>query len=153
MTATAHALVGGAIASSVQNPVLGITFSAISHPFLDMIPHWDFGWGWKKKTKLKLFIEGSSDLLLGVILAYFIFGQNINPWYFLGCVFASVAWDIAETPYWFLGWKFPPFGWIYKIQSAMQGKAKDMETGILTQVVTVGVLVLILQTAAVAASY
>lgn len=145
MTATAHALVGGAIAASIQNPVLGITLSALSHPVLDLIPHWDFGWGWKKKTKLKLFLEACFDLLLGTFLAYLIFGQYTNIWYFLACVFASEVWDILEAPYWFFNWRFPPFGWIYKIQSQMQGKTKTVFEGILTQVVTVGVIVLILQ--------
>ena len=146
MTATAHALVGGAIAASVQNPILGITLSAASHPFLDMIPHWDFGWGWKKKTKLKLFIQASGDLLLGSGLAYLFFGSSTPFWYLVACIFASELWDIMEIPYWFFNWRFPPFGWIYKIQSAMQGKTKTVFEGILTQVVAVGLVFLLLQT-------
>jgi hypothetical protein len=146
MTATAHALVGGAIAASVHNPALGITLSAASHPFLDMIPHWDFGWGWREKTKIKLFIEAAGDLILGFIIAYFLFGQFVpNFWYFAACVFVSEMWDMAEAPYWFLNWKFPPFSWIYSIQSKMQGKTKTMEMGIATQVVTIVLLVFVLQ--------
>lgn len=146
MTATAHALVGGAVAASIHNPILGLTISAASHPFLDMIPHWDFGWGWRKKTKKLLFIEAAGDLIFGFILAYLIFGQFVpNFWYFAGCVFVSEMWDMAEAPYWFLNWKFPPFSWIYNIQSKMQGKTKTMEMGIVTQVITVVLLVFILQ--------
>src|SRR4030088_1893055 len=90
MTATAHAIVGGAVAASVQNPVLGLTISAASHPFLDMVPHWDFGWGWRKKTKLLLFAEAAGDLILGFVLAYLVFGQFVtNFWYFFACVFAA----------------------------------------------------------------
>ncbi len=144
MTATAHALVGGAIAASIPDPVIGITLALVSHPLLDMVPHWDFGWGWRKKTKLKLFIQGSLDLILGTILAYLLFGRNINFWYFLSSVFASELWDLLEIPYWFFNWKFPPFGWIYKMQSSIQGKAK-LPWGILTQVASVMALVLILQ--------
>lgn len=145
MTATAHALVGGAIAASVQNPPLGIALSAASHPLLDMIPHWDFGWGWKKKTKLKLFLQAGLDLGVGVILAYLIFGQFVhNLWYFLACVLASEVWDMMEAPFWFLNWKFPPFSTIYNIQSKMQGKAR-LPWGILTQVATVMVVVFLLQ--------
>ncbi|MBI2022907.1 hypothetical protein HYS97_03610 [Candidatus Daviesbacteria bacterium] len=146
MTATAHALVGGAIAASVKDPVLGITLSALSHPLLDLIPHWDFGWGWKKKSKLTLFVQASFDLILGVVLAYIFFGQGVNPWYFLACVFVSEVWDILEAPYWFFNWRFPPFSWIYNIQSKFQGRTKTMGMGILTQVVTISLLVLILQT-------
>jgi membrane-bound metal-dependent hydrolase YbcI (DUF457 family) len=52
MTATAHALIGGAIAASIPNPALGLPLAAISHPLVDMIPHWDFGLGWRKKKKV-----------------------------------------------------------------------------------------------------
>ena len=134
MTATAHALVGGAIAASIPNPLIGIPLAFISHPFIDMIPHWDFGWGWKKKTKIKLFLQASFDLLLCFFFAYFLLA-----------VFFSEVWDIMEAPYWFLGWKFPPFSWIYNFQSNMQGKTKTVSDGILTQVVTVAGLVLLLR--------
>ncbi|MBI2595164.1 hypothetical protein HYW46_00320 [Candidatus Daviesbacteria bacterium] len=142
MTATAHALVGGAIAASVKDPALGITLSAATHPFLDMIPHWDFGWGWKKKNKVTLFLQALFDLVLGFTLAYLLFGQNISFWYFTACVFASEVWDIMEAPYWFLNWRFPPFSWIYNVQSRMQGKLK-LPWGILTQVAAVVIIVLI----------
>lgn len=139
MTATAHALAGGAIAASVSNPILGVALSAVSHPLLDTIPHWDFGWGWRKKSKILLFTQASFDLILGLALAYFIFGQNVNTWYFLACVFVSEVWDVLEAPYWFFGWKFPPFGWIYKIQSRIQGKAR-LPWGIVNQAVAVGLI-------------
>ncbi|MBI2601111.1 hypothetical protein HYW42_04100 [Candidatus Daviesbacteria bacterium] len=145
MTATAHALVGGAIAASMQNPVLGITLSAVSHPLLDLIPHWDFGWGWRQKTKLRLFLEATFDLVFGFLLAYLLFGRNIDFWYFSAAVLASEIWDILEAPYWFFGWKFPPFGLIYKIQSSLQGKTKTMQVGILNQVLTVTGIVLVLR--------
>ncbi len=144
MTATAHALVGGAIAASIQNPVLGITLSAASHPFLDMIPHWDFGWGWREKSKQVLFLQAAADTIFGLILSYLLFGRNIPLWYFLTCVGVSIAWDIAEAPYWFLNWRRGPVVWIYKIQSNMQGKTKTMWGGILTQVVTVTIIILAL---------
>lgn len=146
MTATAHALMGGAIAASVNNPTLGITLSAMSHPILDMIPHWDFGWGWRKKSKPLLFAQATLDLALGIVLAYLIFGQFIhNYWYFLVCVFVSEVWDMMEAPYWFLNWKFPPFSTIYNIQSRIQGKAKNFTIGVLTQVATIMVAVFLLQ--------
>ena len=144
MTATAHALVGGAIAYSVQNPALGIPLSILSHPVLDMIPHWDFGWGWRKKTKLKLFCEASLDLTVGIVASYAVFGQFTNFYYFLACVLGSVLWDVLEIPYWFFNWRFPPFSTIYTIQHHIQGKAK-LPWGILTQVVTVGIFIIILQ--------
>lgn len=146
MTATAHALVGGAIAASVHNQPLGLALSAASHPLLDLIPHWDFGWGWRKKSKLTLFAQSVFDLGLGFLLAYLIFGRFIdNFWYFLGCVFVSEMWDMAEAPYWFFNWRFPPFSWIYNIQSRMQGRASSITMGILTQVASFLIIVWALQ--------
>lgn len=144
MTATAHAIVGGAIAASIPNPSLGITLATISHPLLDLVPHWDFGWGWKYKTKLRLFTQAVLDLSLGTILAYLIFGQYVDFGYFIACIFASEVWDILEAPYWFLNWHFPPFSYFYNVQSKLQGKAK-LPWGIFTQVVTVSLIILILQ--------
>ncbi|MBI4040057.1 hypothetical protein HY389_01740 [Candidatus Daviesbacteria bacterium] len=146
MTATAHALVGGAIAASVPDPTIGLTLSAASHPIMDLIPHWDFGWGWRSKTKVKLFAQASFDLALGFILAYFLFGRYTNNfWYFMAAVFASEIWDMLEAPYWFFNWRFPPFSWIYNIQHRLQGKVK-LPWGILTQVAVVIVVVIALQT-------
>lgn len=145
MTATAHALVGGAIAAAIPDPVLGISLSFTSHPILDMIPHWDFGRGWRMKTKIRLFTEGASDLILGVVFAYLLFGlSGVNIWYFLACVFVSELWDLAEIPYWFFNWRFAPFSTIYKFQSRIQGRAKDVSVGILTQVITIAVIVVVL---------
>lgn len=143
MTATAHALVGGAIASAISTPAIGITLSAASHPLLDMIPHWDAGWGWREKSKKKLFVEGTVDLAVGFALSYLIFGRSVPFWYFFTCVFASVVWDLFEIPYWFFKWDFVPFNWIYKFQSAIQGKAR-LPWGLLTQVVIVGLVVFVL---------
>lgn len=145
MTATAHALVGGAIAASIKDPVLGLSLAAASHPFLDMIPHWDFGWGWREKPKLRFFVESCFDLGLGLTLTFIFFGSNTPLWYLASCVFLSEVWDILEAPYWFLNWHFPPFSWVYNIQSKLQGKASSVMMGILTQVATVGVIILILQ--------
>lgn len=144
MTATAHALVGGAIAASIQNPALGIVFATASHPLLDMIPHWDFGRGWRNKSKQLFFAEGVFDVALGLALSYILFGRGVNPLYFFTVIFASLFFDLAQLPYWFLGWKFPPFSWVYKIQSKMQGRAA-LPWGIVTQVVIVVFVILLLK--------
>lgn len=143
MTATVHAMVGGAIATTtISNPALGMTIAFVSHPLLDIIPHWDFGWGWQKKTRIKFFLQSSADLLLGWGLAYVIFGQRVEFWYLAICILLSESWDILEAPYWFLSWRFPPFSWVYNIQSKIQGKAK-LPWGIITQVATlIGLLLL-----------
>lgn len=146
MTATAHALIGGAIAASIPNPALGIPLAFGLHPITDMIPHWDFGIGWRTKNKFTLFLESSLDLLLGIVLAYFLFGKNVNPIYFLGCILASEIWDIMMMPYLLFNWKFAPFSTFYKMQHSLQTKAKmSLPWGLLTQVGTVLGLVLALR--------
>lgn len=144
MTATAHALVGGAIASTIPDPLLGITLAALSHPLLDMIPHWDEGLGWRNKNKIRLFAECSFDLSLGIILTFMLFGTGIDRIYLMLCILASVSWDILEAPYLILNWKFFPFNIFYKMQSKIQGRAKA-PFGILTQVATVLVIIVVLQ--------
>lgn len=150
MTITAHILVGGAIASAVPNPYIGIPLSLVSHHLLDIIPHWDEGWGWRQKPKLRLFAESFFDLALGLGVGYLMFVQsgffglktNLN--YFLICSFFAIAADLMEAPYLFLNWKFPPFSTFYNIQHQLQGKAR-LPWGVLTQVATVGAVVLVLK--------
>lgn len=144
MTATAHALMGGAIASTISNPELGLSLAFISHPLLDLIPHWDFAADWRTKNKVKLFLEASLDLSFGVLISYLLFGTNVNFWYFFGCIFVSEVWDMIEAPYWLLNWKFPPISWVYNVQSRMQGKAA-LPWGIITQIITITVATIFLQ--------
>ena len=137
MTATAHALVGGAIAASILNPSIGLPLAALSHPILDMIPHWDFGWGWKKKGKFKLFVQASFDLIFGIAITFLIFGRYTDNLYLISAIFLSEVWDILQMPYLLFGWKFFPFSAFYNFQHDINGKA-NLPWGILTQAVTVG---------------
>ncbi|MDO8618737.1 MAG: hypothetical protein Q7R49_02195 [Candidatus Daviesbacteria bacterium] len=145
MTATAHALIGGAIAAAISDPAIGLPLATLSHPIADMIPHWDFGLGWRKKTKFTLILEGSADLLLGVVASYLIFGGKAETWYLFTAIFLAEVWDLMQVPYWILNWKFPPFSTFYNFQHLINSKA-TLPWGILTQAATVGGLVLILRT-------
>lgn len=144
MTATAHALIGGAIASSLSNPALGISLAAISHPIVDMIPHWDFGVDWKKKSKALLFFQSAGDFIFGVVITFLIFGNTTNKLYLLICVLISESWDILQAPYWLFDWKFFPFSTFYEF-GHQTGKKATMLWGILTQAATVAGLVLVLR--------
>jgi hypothetical protein len=144
MTATAHALVGGAIAASIPDPALGISLALLSHPLLDMVPHWDFGKGWRNKNKLNFFLEGVFDLSVGLVLSFALFGSGVSPLYFLAVIFASLFFDLIQIPYWFFKWRFPPFSWAYRSQSVIQGHAK-LPWGILNQVIAVSGIVIFLK--------
>lgn len=144
MTATAHALIGGAIAASIQNPTIGLPLAALSHPIADMIPHWDFGSGWKKKTKLKLFTQACFDLTFGIAVTYFFFGKTTDNLYLFLAIFLSEVWDFLQMPYLLWGWKFP-FSTFYKFGHEINVQAR-LPWGILTQVASVTGLVLALRT-------
>ncbi len=146
MTATAHALVGGALAASFPNdPALGITLSAFSHPLLDIIPHWDFGLGWRKKAKILLFFQALGDLIFGIAVTFLFFGKTTNHLYLLLSILVSESWDIMQVPYWLFNWKFFPFSTFYDFQHIINKKAK-LPWGILTQAVTITGVVLALKT-------
>ncbi len=137
MTATVHAIVGGAIAASTpNNPALGISLAALSHPILDMVPHWDFGLGWKKKNKVVLFFESSADLIFGVVVTFLLFGKFTDNLYLMLAIFISESWDFMIMPYLLFNWKFPPFSTFYKVQHALNRRA-DIFWGVLTQAATV----------------
>lgn len=144
MTATTHALIGGAIAAAIPNPAIGIPLSAISHPIVDMIPHWDFGLGWKKKSKALIFFQSFGDLVLGVSLTFIIFGNTTNHLYLLISILISESWDILQMPYLLFNWKFFPFSAFYDFGHYTNRKAK-MPWGVLSQVATVIGLVLTLR--------
>ena len=110
-----------------------------------MIPHWDFGRGWRNKSKIIFLSEAVLDTLVGLFVTFLIFGSFVDIWYLLACIIASLLFDIAQLPYWFFNWHFPPFSWAYKVQSKMQGRAKTVLGGIMTQVATVGVVIFLLQ--------
>lgn len=136
MTATAHALVGGIIAASISNPAIGLPLAAASHPFLDMIPHWDFGIGWRKKDKFGLFIQSLLDLMFGLALTFILFGKFVDPIYLLSAIFMSEVWDIMMMPYLLLNWKFFPFSLFYRFGHTTN-KTLKLPWGILTQVAAV----------------
>ena len=146
MTATAHALVGGAIAASVANPAIGLPLAAFSHPLLDMIPHWDFGVGWKKKSKLRILTQSALDLYFGLLITYIIFGSRVEFVYLASAVFLSLVWDILMMPYLILKKKIQPFYLFYKIQSELNKNIR-LPWGILTQVGTVAAILLFLHIA------
>ena len=141
MTATTHALIAGFIASSVPNPEIGLPMVAFSHPILDMIPHWDFGIGWRKKTKFKLFIESFFDLWVGVLITYLIFAKTTDHLYLFAAIFLSEIWDLMLIPYLLFNWKFFPFSTFYDFGHKTNRHAK-LPWGIITQIASVALVAL-----------
>jgi len=141
MTATAHALVGAVIAAKVGNPALAYPAAVGSHFLMDLIPHWDTGIGWRKKTMLRTFLETVLDVLVGFFLVFLIFRAQVNPLHLWLTVFFAQLSDWLAAPYIFLGLNIFPFSQAYKLQAALNSKA-GLVYGLATQVVLVVPLVL-----------
>lgn len=119
MTATGHALIGTALAASIQSPQIGIPIAILSHVAADAFPHWDTGWRRHEKTFNRFFAESLTDLALSLtlpfILAYFFFPE-LNFIYLFVMVLAAQLLDWITAPSIFLKWTFFPFDLPYKLQ-------------------------------------
>jgi len=108
MMAITHAIVGVAIASKITNPVLSAGLIITSHYLMDLIPHWDFGTDWKKRSVKATGILAIADTLVACILPFFLFYQH-NPWVLFPTqlsalnIFLAICWanlpDWMEAPY------------------------------------------------------
>lgn len=140
MTATAHALIGASIAAKIANPLLGIPLAIFSHFAADMIPHWDAGTNHKKKTKLRLALEATFDVLLGFVLVFSIFRSSVEPTYLFAMVIAAQLPDWLKTPSDIFGLHVPPFSWIDWLSHKTQWRLQ-LPWGLVTQIVVVGLVV------------
>lgn len=136
MTATAHSLVGAAIAVKIGNPALAVPLAFASNFLLDVVPHWDVGTHWHDRPLLKTFIFAAMDVFLGLGLALLLFSHSVNLYYLLAMIFVATIADWLESPYIFFGWKIPPFYQFYKFQSKFHKKDGSW-FGVFTQLAVV----------------
>lgn len=149
MTATAHALVSGAIAASIQNPSLAIPLAFISHFVMDAVPHWDFGTNWRSRAKAKTGVIAIFDTILGFTLAYFLFAGKVESLPLILAMIAGNLPDWLEAPYYIFFarqdkkqptaragyWEKLTYN-IYKIENVFHAKTQ-FPFGIYTQIATV----------------
>jgi hypothetical protein len=156
MTSTAHALVSGAIAAAVPNPVLSMPLIFVSHFIMDAVPHWDFGTDWRSRSKLTTGAIAICDTILGFTVAYFMFAWKVDVLVLLAAVFIGNLPDWLEAPYYIFfaknyvkGVKKRAGFWekltyrIYKTENIFHNKI-DFPLGIYTQIVTVAFFLLLL---------
>lgn len=140
MTATGHALVGGAIAVKVTNPWIGLPLCFISHFVFDKLPHWDPMTN-KKKSKTMVFVQTVADVLLSFGLVWLIFVwflKSSDPTYvFIGAIISQLP-DWMEAPYIIFKQKLPLVYQNYQIQKWVHDvwfdSRLDAPWGIVTQV-------------------
>lgn len=123
MTATAHAIIGIAIAVKVGNPALAIPVAFASHLAADSIPHWDVATHRHKKEIRRLifdlFVDVSLSFILSVVILSLLFPKTSLSYAFL-IIMASQLLDWITGPYYILDYLFkihpPPFSWFYALQ-------------------------------------
>lgn len=156
MTATAHALVSGAIAASSPHPGLTYLLCFISHFVMDVVPHWDFGTNWRKRAKTDTGMIAIIDTVLGFTLTYFLFGGKVDTLVLLVAIAMGNLPDWLEAPYYIFfarqdrkqpenhaGFFEKLTYYIYKIENVFHTKA-DYPFGVFTQIATVGFFLLLL---------
>ncbi|KKU80918.1 hypothetical protein A2875_03715 [Candidatus Gottesmanbacteria bacterium RIFCSPHIGHO2_01_FULL_46_14] len=149
MTATAHTLVAGAIASKFTDPVTASTLALLSHFIMDAVPHWDIGTSWRKRSKFETGALAIGETSLGIIVGFFLFRNSAPLATLLLAIFFSLLPDWLETP-WYIFFASPKHLqpsikaslWerisyrIYKSENYFHTKAK-FPLGVLTQIITV----------------
>lgn len=116
MLATTHALVGALCATQITNPTVAIVTAVISHPLLDLFPHWDFNSRWAKRSKFRTFLISAGDCGLGMILGLAIFGTWENAIFLIITMLAAQWADFLEAPYHFGFDQVTPFKQIKYLQ-------------------------------------
>ncbi len=80
MLLTPHILIGAAIVTKVQNPILGLIFVLLSHYFLDLFPQTEYtiktikSGQWSKS--LPDFLKVFCDIFFGLMIVFFITGYS-----------------------------------------------------------------------------
>jgi len=141
MTASAHALVGASLAAKIVNPTIGLPLALVSHSLLDLIPHWDFGTNHQQKSKTRLFLEASFDVLLGVFLVWLLFRNLVSPVYLWSMVVAAQLPDWIDTFSSLIGISdYKPFVWLKNFQRKYNNKL-ELPWGLITQSVALAIAV------------
>ena len=99
MTATAHALVSGAIVAAIPNPAVSLPLVFASHFIMDLIPHWDFGTNWRGRSKFFTGFIAIADTIIGFTLTYFLFAGKVAPPLLLTAAALGNLPDWLEAPY------------------------------------------------------
>lgn len=157
MTATAHALVAGAIAAKFPDPVTASTLSFVSHFIMDSIPHWDVGTSWRSRGKHTTGIFAILETLLGITIAILVFGTWVPLVPLCLAIFFSLLPDWLETPWYIFFahakkhkpsqqasmWERLSFR-VYKVENMFHSKA-SVPLGLVTQIATVAFFLLVLK--------
>lgn len=134
MLAATHAIAGGLIAKSAATPEIGYLLALLSHPLLDLFPHWDLHTRHNEKNKFTIVWTSLTDAGIGVAISFLLFSKSVSWQVLLLTIFFAQFFDWLESPLHVLDWKFPPFSTIKKIQHHWHTKL-NFPWGLLPQLV------------------
>lgn len=149
MTATAHALVAGAIVSRFTDPLTASLLAFGSHYIMDSVPHWDFGTNWRGRSKALTGALAIADTVCAFTVAYILFAGKVGVVPVAMVTIAALIPDWAETP-WYIFFAHPQKHepgprasmWerlaytMYKFPNIFHAKAQ-FPLGLFTQIATV----------------
>jgi len=101
MLAATHAIVGAITITQVQNPEIALSMAFISHPLLDLFPHWDLNTRWAARSKLNTFILSAADSGGGMLLGLLLFATKENFFLLIAGMLVAQWADFLEAPYHF----------------------------------------------------
>lgn len=123
MLAATHAITGAIFATQLNNPGVSLAAAFISHPLLDLCPHWDFNSRWAKRSKIRTFFLSAIDSGSGMLLGLILFGTKEN-FLFLILTMLVAQWaDFLEAPYHFGADQVSFFKFIKHVQHLWHTKA------------------------------
>jgi hypothetical protein len=156
MTATAHALVAGAIYRAIPNPLLSVPLAFTSHFIMDAVPHWDFGTQWRSRSKKMTGAFAILETVFAITLAYLCYHGKSDSIPLLLTIIASEIPDWMEAPWYIFFahqnkhvpgeragfWEKLTYT-VYKTENTVHAKA-PFPIGVFTQVITVAFFLLLL---------
>lgn len=144
MTATGHALIGTLLAVQIQNPIVGIPIAFASHILADLMPHWDAGTHFEKKSLHAITLEAIADVVISFVasfaLIYYLFPTTDYTYVFL-MILSAQGIDWLTAPYIFLKLRMQPFKFFHQLSTSTNTRL-DKPWGIITQVAVVAILLL-----------
>jgi len=101
MLAVTHAVVGAMCATQLNTPAISLLAAFISHPLLDLFPHWDFNSRWTKRSKWRTFLISAIDSGGGMLIGLLLFGNQDNYVFLITTMIVAQWADFLEAPYHF----------------------------------------------------
>lgn len=144
MLTTTHALTGGFITTKVENPALSLPLILLVHYAMDLIPHWDFGTGLKKRGRAKTAFFGTVELFVSLAASWLLFQKNhpISLVLWMG-ILLSLTPDFLEAPSLFLGLEFPFLNKLSAIHRRSHRRCL-LPLGLLPQIIIILIILLLL---------